>query len=261
MIPSRMYGMKNEYKKMYDIIKYWDGSNSSEHRDDYYIYHMGWTIGDAPYHGWVDKPLQNELYHFNEVEKTYTAFKYALQNALGVKAIQIPFNNIAISVVSSLKALNATIATVESCTGGLISSAITSVSGASDVFKCGICTYSNEAKMNMVGVSEETLNKYTAVSSETAIEMADGILKVSGADYAVSTTGYASTSPDPLKPPGTIYIGIAGKDIETYAIELNLNFLAETSKEATRQKVVDTALTRIDSILKNKLSNQKNNEG
>ena len=62
--------------------------------------------------------------------------------------------------MSSLKALNATIATVESCTGGLISSAITSVSGASDVFKCGICTYSNEAKMNMVGVSEETLNKY-----------------------------------------------------------------------------------------------------
>ncbi|MBQ4542888.1 MAG: nicotinamide-nucleotide amidohydrolase family protein, partial [Clostridia bacterium] len=77
-------------------------------------------------------------------------------------------------VVKLLKKQGLTISTAESCTGGLLSGAITAVSGSSDVFNAGIVTYSNDAKMKYLGVKEETLRKYGAVSKETAYEMSMG---------------------------------------------------------------------------------------
>ena len=104
---------------------------------------------------------------------------------------------------------NVTIATAESCTGGLIASQLTELSGISKVFGMGIVSYSNEAKQKILHVSENTLLKFGAVSPETASEMCDNLQKISGADLAVSVTGIAG--PDggsEEKPVGLVYIGL-----------------------------------------------------
>ncbi|AKL98297.1 competence/damage-inducible protein A [Endomicrobium proavitum] len=105
-----------------------------------------------------------------------------------------------------------TVAFAESCTGGLIAKKITDVSGSSEYFKSSCVTYSNESKIKMLGVKEETLNSFGAVSAETAVEMAAGVLKFSESDYAVSITGIAGpTGATKEKPVGLVYIGMASK--------------------------------------------------
>ena len=84
-----------------------------------------------------------------------------------------------------------TVATAESCTGGMVAAGFTDLPGISACFGCGVVTYSNEAKEKLLGVSHETLVTYGAVSAETAAEMAEGLEKLSGADFAVSITGIA----------------------------------------------------------------------
>ena len=102
------------------------------------------------------------------------------------------------------------IATAESCTGGMLSAAITSVSGASGVFDCGVCSYANFIKHKVIGVREETLATYGAVSDRTAAEMARGVRLLSGADIGISTTGIAGPlGGTPYKPVGLVYIGVS----------------------------------------------------
>ncbi len=115
------------------------------------------------------------------------------------------------SVVGSiLKKKNLVLSVAESCTGGILAGKITEVSGSSDYFKEGFVTYSNEAKTKQLGVKKETLNRYGAVSEETAREMALGCLKRSGSDLALSVTGIAGpTGGTKNKPVGTICFGIA----------------------------------------------------
>ena len=116
-------------------------------------------------------------------------------------------------VVEKLKERHMTVAFAESCTGGLISKRITDVPGASEVFGFGFCTYANEAKMKILGVKEETLAAHGAVSEETAYEMAQGALNVSGADIAVAVTGIAGPGGGtPEKPVGLVYMGVATKN-------------------------------------------------
>ena len=86
------------------------------------------------------------------------------------------------------------VTTAESCTGGLVAAALTAISGSSDVFECSFVTYSNGAKQKLLGVRTETLRRYGAVSAETAAAMAQGALKRSSADCAVSITGIAGPS-------------------------------------------------------------------
>lgn len=101
-----------------------------------------------------------------------------------------------------------TIAVSESCTGGLLSSAIIDFPGASEVFEEGCVTYSNNAKMRRLGVSKETLDNYGAVSHETAREMAAGIALTAGTDIGISTTGIAGPGGGTEeKPVGLVYIG------------------------------------------------------
>ncbi len=112
-----------------------------------------------------------------------------------------------------LKTNGKTIATAESCTGGWIAQAITEVPGSSVWFDRGFVTYSNAAKVQMLGVSQQTLEKYGAVSVETATEMSVGALAHSDADVAVAVTGIAG--PDggtPEKPVGTVFIAWAHKN-------------------------------------------------
>ena len=113
-------------------------------------------------------------------------------------------------IVQALKNRNYTITTAESCTGGLLAGRILNVSGASAVYNEGHITYSNEAKERLLGVSHDTLERYGAVSEQTAAEMALGAARVASANVGLSTTGIAGPGGGtPEKPVGLVYIGCA----------------------------------------------------
>lgn len=136
-----------------------------------------------------------------------------IKNRLDAYVYGVDYNCIEEAVVAMLKEHHLKVATAESCTGGLIAKRITDVPGASEVFECGIISYANEIKHKVLGVSEDDLNKYGAVSEPVAKQMAQGALKVSGADIAVSVTGIAGPDSDSTsKPVGLVYIGLADKE-------------------------------------------------
>lgn len=144
-------------------------------------------------------------------------------------------------LVNALTKAKKRVATAESCTGGMISAAITSVSGASGVFDCGVCSYANFIKHKVVGVREETLNTYGAVSDKTAAEMARGVRLLSGADIGVSTTGIAGPlGGTPYKPVGLVYIGIStAMGLHTEKMLLGEN---NADRERIRELAVAAAL-------------------
>lgn len=119
-----------------------------------------------------------------------------------------------------LRERNQTLSTAESCTGGLISSFLTDISGSSEYIFSNFVTYSNEAKMKYLGVKSETLEKHGAVSEQTAREMAEGLLKVTGTTFAMATTGIAGpTGGSDEKPVGLMFIGLSD-GINTKVIEV-----------------------------------------
>lgn len=155
-------------------------------------------------------------------------------------------DTLADAVCSLLKEKNMKIATVESCTGGAIGKAITSVAGASECFGYGFVTYANEAKENIVGVKRETLEKYGAVSAETAQEMASGALEKSNADIAISVTGLAGPGGGTAqKPVGLVYIGIAVNGV----VAAYKNVFSGT-REDIRTRAENTALNIARKYLK-----------
>ncbi len=120
------------------------------------------------------------------------------------------------AVIKALSENKMTVSTAESCTGGLIAKRITDVSGASEVYMGSCVTYANEAKVKLIGVSEETLRLYGAVSEQTAAEMARGVRRALGTDIGIATTGIAGPGGGtPEKPVGTIYVGISSELGET----------------------------------------------
>jgi len=132
-----------------------------------------------------------------------------------------------------------TIATAESCTGGLLAEKITRIPGISQCFNMGVITYSNEAKQKILGVSGETLNKYGAVSSQTVIEMARGIQKYSNADIGVAITGIAGPGGGTAtKPVGLVYVGISTRK-ECWYNELHLSGNRERIRELTTMNALD----------------------
>lgn len=139
------------------------------------------------------------------------------------------------AVVDLLIANELTVGTVESCTGGLVAARLINVPGVSDAFKSGIVTYSNKAKRRFVGVKKSTLDKYGAVSKQTAAEMAKGLTLLNKADVVISTTGIAG--PDggtEEKPVGLVYIGcyVCGK-----------TSVKECHFTGNRQKIRDNTVT------------------
>ncbi len=151
---------------------------------------------------------------------------------------------------SLLRREKATIAVAESCTGGLISNLLTNVPGSSDYFLFSGVTYSNKAKIKVLGVSEATLKKYGAVHEETAKEMADGVRRIAGATYGISTSGIAGPGGGTNeKPVGTVCIGIATADsVEAYRLNFQFN-------ERLRNKMI-FAITALD-LLRQKLLKHK----
>jgi nicotinamide-nucleotide amidase len=140
-----------------------------------------------------------------------------------------------------------TIATAESCTGGLLAASFVSYPGVSEVFMEGAVTYSNEAKISRLGVKEETLGKYGAVSKETAEEMAMGIAKTARTDIGVSTTGIAGPGGGTEeKPVGLVYIGLYIKG-KTIVKKFNFN----GDREQVRRRATLNALNMIRKELLN----------
>jgi nicotinamide-nucleotide amidase len=115
------------------------------------------------------------------------------------------------AILAAARAAGLRIATAESCTGGMVSAALTDVAGSSDVFERGFVTYSNAAKTDMLEVRAETLAAHGAVSEEVAQEMAEGALRRSQADLAVSVTGIAGPGGSEFKPEGRVCFGLAQK--------------------------------------------------
>lgn len=129
-----------------------------------------------------------------------------------------PANSYAKQVIALAQARGVMIATAESCTGGLIAGALTDIAGSSAVVDRGFITYSNSAKMEMLGVAPETLQAFGAVSSQTAQQMAEGALAYSQASLAVSVTGIAGPGGGSAdKPVGLVWFGLAqnGKPTRT----------------------------------------------
>lgn len=136
-----------------------------------------------------------------------------INNRLGEYIYGIDVTCIEEAVVEMLKEKSLTLAAAESCTGGLIAKRITDVSGASSVFGCGVVSYANEIKHGLLGVSLDDLERFGAVSAPVAEQMAIGVLKLSGADIAVSVTGIAGPLSDGTdKPVGLSYIALADKN-------------------------------------------------
>ena len=144
-------------------------------------------------------------------------------------------------LVKLLKEKGLVLATAESCTGGLIAKRITDVSGSSSVFECGVVSYSNRIKQEILGVSAQTLEKYGAVSAECAREMVEGVLKLSGADLAVAVTGIAGPESDNTnKPVGLVYIAFSDKK-NTLVREYRNSFSVDV-RNSNRNKTADEAL-------------------
>lgn len=157
-------------------------------------------------------------------------------------------NNVrAITLIVKAKESGYRVATAESCTGGLVSAALTDIPGASDVFDRGFVTYSNAAKVDMLGVPEAILAAHGAVSAETAQAMAKGALEHSLADVAVAITGVAGPGGGtPQKPVGLVHFACAKRGGEVVALERRFGPLP---RRDIRQAAVDQALDLMISAL------------
>lgn len=143
-------------------------------------------------------------------------------------------------LLAACRARGILLATAESCTGGLIIGALTDIAGSSDVVDRGFVTYSNEAKMEMLGVLPATLEAYGAVSRETALEMVAGALSHSKASIALSVTGIAGPGGgSPQKPVGLVWFGLA---MAGRPVRAEFRQFDDKGRDSIRREAVDTAL-------------------
>ncbi len=149
--------------------------------------------------------------------------------------------NVAESTVEYLKEKNLTMATAESCTGGMVASFITSVAGVSQVFELGVTSYTCEIKNKILGVKEETLKKYGAVSEQTAREMAENVRAMADTDMGASVTGVAGPDGSEGHNPGYVFIAVAGKKGTT----VKLLDIEPESRNFVREKATESLLKLI----------------
>lgn len=150
-------------------------------------------------------------------------------------------------VVAANRAAGRRIAIAESCTGGLVSAALTEIPGSSDVFEAGYVTYSNAAKVHQLGVSEEVVETFGSVSVATAWAMARGALAASDADVAVAITGVAGPGGGTAsKPVGTVVFACAVRDADPAKIVADQKFFDETTRSGVR---LQAALCALDLLM------------
>ena len=149
----------------------------------------------------------------------------------------------AAEVVEANRRAGRRMAVAESCTGGLVSAAITEIAGSSDVFEAGFVTYSNEAKMNRLQVSSDVIETFGAVSVATAWAMARGALAASGADVAVAITGIAGPGGGtPGKPVGTVVFARAERDGDPNRIVADQKLFEDEGRAGVRLQAALCAL-------------------
>lgn len=153
--------------------------------------------------------------------------------------------NVINKVSDELKKHKVSIATAESCTGGLLAHTLTSISGSSEYFDQGVVSYSNKAKKELLSIPEQLLKKYGAVSQEVAQAMAKAIQRRASVDYGLATTGIAGpTGGSKDKPVGLVFIGIAGN--ETVVVK---KFIFSGDRLTNKEKTCTAALELLLEII------------
>ncbi len=205
----------------------------------------------APYakRGEVRLRVTAKAHDYNSAHSLCEPMVQKICDMLGDVVYGVDIDSLQNAVVHALKENKLHLASAESCTGGMISSRITDISGASSVFSCGVCAYSNEIKEKVLGVSHDTLDKFGAVSDKTALEMARGVRKISGAQIGISTTGVAGPDTDEGKPVGLVYVGI---DSPWYSdvLELHLSRGRRDERDDIRYMASSHALNLVLNAIK-----------
>lgn len=244
LLPYLKYKVENKvYKKTFKLfgIKEIDVYNKiknyiDEYKDMVYIatyVNYGEITILLKYYEIVDTEAVNNLeYNIREAFKDYI---YAEEDVSLEEA-----------VTKKLIKYGRKVAVSESLTGGLLSNKIVSIPGASEVFKCGLVTYSNEAKSIELGIDMNTINKHNAVSSEVAYEMAANLfLKFDDIDYVISTTGFAGpTGGTKDKPVGTVFIAVGDRKVVNV-----YKFKFDGNRDDIREFTAKTALYHINKII------------
>lgn len=208
------------------------------------------TVGIYTSPGIVDLKItakaKSERFADNAIDK----LQKEIEKRLGGYIFGYDDDTLELVVGKMLKKLKLKIATAESCTGGLLASKLTDISGSSDYFHMGVVTYANWAKQHLLGVRQETLKKYGAVSKEVAAEMSTGILLLSGADIGVSITGIAGPAGGTKeKPVGLVYISVACKNSGHILPPVTKKFIFGASRQLIRTRTVLAALNMVRKII------------
>ena len=155
-------------------------------------------------------------------------------------------SNLSLKIVKLLTKKKLTVSFAESCTGGLLASSITSISGSSKVFNMGLVTYSNNAKVKLLQVPKKTITKYGAVSYETCLSMVKNLSKISKANISISITGVAGPNGGTkAKPVGLVYIGLK----KGSKIIVKKNYFKSKKRISIQKATVKQALKMILNIL------------
>lgn len=172
------------------------------------------------------------------------------------------WNTVLQNIVNTCSEKGLKISTAESLTGGMISAAITHVSGSSAVIELGICSYSNRIKHEVLGVSNDTLDTYTEYSLQCVEEMAKGAMRISGSDLAVSTSGVAGPSGGTSENPvGTVYIAVCnGEKVISKRFDFADN-PGKAEREQVRISTVSAALEMLWNIIDTIDTNEGENNG
>ena len=178
----------------------------------------------------------------SEAQKLMAPIIAEIEKRLGKYVYGIDCQSIEEAVANLLIERKQTVAFAESCTGGLCAKRLTDISGASEIFHCGVVSYSNDIKHKVLGVKTETLEKYSAVSEQTAKEMAEGIRLLADSTYGVSITGYAG--PGSGEEVGTIYIAVTdGK--KTVVKELLTGHRGDNCRDYNRHVAASNAFNQL----------------
>ena len=155
-------------------------------------------------------------------------------------------SNLSLKIVKLLIKKKLTVSFAESCTGGLLASSITSISGSSKVFNMGLVTYSNNAKVKLLQVPKKTITKYGAVSYETCISMVKGLSKISKSNISISITGIAGPNGGTKeKPVGLVYIGLK----KGSKIIIRKNLFKNKKRISIQKKTVNETLKIIKTMI------------
>lgn len=178
----------------------------------------------------------------NAVDALCEPMVKTLCERLGAAVYGVDVASLEEAVVNALLDTGKTVATAESCTGGLVSQRLTSISGVSSVFSCGVCAYSADIKHRVLGVPQEVIDRTGTVSAQTAAYMARGVRALAGSDIGVSVTGAAGPSPCEGKPVGTVFVGL---DCEQGTFVRPLNLTHRRDREYIRTVAASHAIDMV----------------